>query len=1363
MKCHLRRFLSVALVVITLFGLVAAPLATKAQGLSYSGSSSYKSGKYYTNLTKVTLTGDQRTDIVNIANSQIGYQEGGSSSQLSGTVKGSGNCTEYGRWYGLQDMWCAMFVSWCAYVAGVSTSVVPKHCYTPSGLSWFQSRGLAYSRAQVASGKYTPQPGDIIYFRSSRNQNPTNHVGIVTKYSGGTVYTVEGNTSSATVSTNGGAVCSKSYSISNTYIVYICKPNYVAKDTDPLKSVVFDASYYSSLYSDLADAFGTDATMLYDHFLEYGIKEGRKASAVFDVKYYVKNNADLKETFGTDYQAAYEHFLSTGHKEVRYTAEPVNLGEEYCTRISFKSEKNMSLSNTNVIIYTPSEKPAQIWRFIRQDDGSYVIENQKNGLVMEAAGNGKTPGTNVRIAPYDGSSGQKWFVYQKKTKYILRPLCSGYCVLDVEGASTEDLTNVQLSTNDNASGQLFVFAEVITNPDAVALGVSNKQLEVLRNIIYAVETGGQIYGKKDYASFVEAYANSSEEHAITIGAGQHYGVEAQELLNRIRAAEPTSFSKLDTAGIATDLDNADWSTYQLTASSAKAECIQSIISSPVGVWCQDQLMNELLIAYMKKASELGVSDLDAMMMGANIHHQGGLGALTRVLEKTQTPYTLDNIYAALQTDTGNQVGAYTKRQLFVYNNLKTYITDGQDAVVKYLPACDASHVSLVEALSSVGVSEVTPEYRKRLAIANGISDYAFTAEQNIYLLDLLKAGQAIDPEGVILTGWQTLTGGKRYYYDGTGELVYGWLTIDGKTYYLDPATGVMVTGVQVIDGVEYTFSDDGVLDQCAHEIHDTSGICAQCGETVDHSYKAVETAPDCATEGFTTYTCLVCGHSYQDDVVERLEHNYLAEVTAPSCTEGGFTEFTCSGCGDTYTADQTAPTGHDYAAGSCTVCGVEDPGYHISYYLFGVIDGADYGWMEDAQNLGSYRFEGSTLVASFNQDSYVGVKTSNDDYFMTKYYVTGTETTLYNTQTGAGEKMFVPGGKQLRFTLLRNSDGTLDLSYEILGDAIKKPTLSLDHPSLSFESQIQYNFYFTVDDLSVVEEMGLITFSDKLENGDISNASAVYPGYINAGAMYMAQTEGVSAKNLGDAVYVKVYAKLIDGSYVYSGIAGYNAVAYARSILKNSTNDSMKSLVASMLNYGAQAQLYFGHDTDNLMNNLLTEEHQGLVRGYEQSMMDSVVSVDSQKAGFLTYNGTSYSRRYTTVSFDGAFSINYYFTTANVPQGDVKMYYWTREAYEAATTLSPKNASGSVVMISTGIENQYWAEVSGIAAKDMDQTIFVAGFYSCDGTTYSTGVLNYSVGRYCQRIAAKDDSAQQLLAQATAVYGYYAKEYFANL
>ena len=226
MQHGLKRVLSGALAAVLIAAVLLPHSAQKASALEYKGSAGYMSGKYYRALAEVQLTGDPRTDIVNIAKSQVGYQEGGSSNQLSGEVYGGVNYTEYGRWYGVQNMWCAMFASWCADVAGVSTSIIPKHAYTPDGLKWFRDRGLAYSRAKVEAGEYTPQPGDLIYFKSSRNKNPTNHVGIVTGYSNGTVYTIEGNTSSASISTNGGVVAEKSYPITNTYIVYICCPDY---------------------------------------------------------------------------------------------------------------------------------------------------------------------------------------------------------------------------------------------------------------------------------------------------------------------------------------------------------------------------------------------------------------------------------------------------------------------------------------------------------------------------------------------------------------------------------------------------------------------------------------------------------------------------------------------------------------------------------------------------------------------------------------------------------------------------------------------------------------------------------------------------------------------------------------------------------------------------------------------------------------------------------------------------------------------------------------------------------------------------------------------------------------------------------
>lgn len=201
--------------------------AMPVRALEYQGSESYMQGKYYEALQQVKLTGDPRTDIVNVALSQVGYQESTYMKALSGEIVGNVNFTEYGQWYDMQDQWCAIFVSWCAALAGISKDVVPKHSYTPNGLYWLKDKwGRAYSRAKVEAGAYTPQPGDLIYFKSASTKNTTNHVGIVTGYRDGIVYTVEGNTTSPAIFSSGGTVARKSYAITNQYIVYICSPDY---------------------------------------------------------------------------------------------------------------------------------------------------------------------------------------------------------------------------------------------------------------------------------------------------------------------------------------------------------------------------------------------------------------------------------------------------------------------------------------------------------------------------------------------------------------------------------------------------------------------------------------------------------------------------------------------------------------------------------------------------------------------------------------------------------------------------------------------------------------------------------------------------------------------------------------------------------------------------------------------------------------------------------------------------------------------------------------------------------------------------------------------------------------------------------
>ena len=130
--------------------------------------------------------------------------------------------------------------------------------------------------------------------------------------------------------------------------------------------------------------------------------------------------------------------------------------------------------------------------------------------------------------------------------------------------------------------------------------------------------------------------------------------------------------------------------------------------------------------------------------------------------------------------------------------------------------------------------------------------------------------------------------------------------------------------------------------------------------------------------------------------------------------------------------DHTTKTGATYAV-TVTEATVEpepDPEPTVDYYLIGYINGADYGCNDDNANLGEYKFVDGKLTATFTQDSYVFVKTGdNAKWYMAESYCSDTTCTFKNTETGASEKMFVPGGVELDFTLVENEDGTLTLSY----------------------------------------------------------------------------------------------------------------------------------------------------------------------------------------------------------------------------------------------------------------------------------------------------------------------------------------------
>ena len=345
------------------------------------------------------------------------------------------------------------------------------------------------------------------------------------------------------------------------------------------------------------------------------------------------------------------------------------------------------------------------------------------------------------------------------------------------------------------------------------------------------------------------------------------------------------------------------------------------------------------------------------------------------------------------------------------------------------------------------------------------------------------------------------------------------------------------------------------------------------------------------------------------------------------------------------------------------------------------------------------------------------------------------------------------GHDRLKFPVTGDMTIEVVLEKETVDDPVK-----LETAALSFKEKIHYNIFFSLNLAETVElaDMGLILFDSLNADGTVDDAIATYSGAVQMDGKYMVATDGIHAKRMGDTIYFRVYAKLADGSYVYSKTVEYSAVTYAQHILKGDYSDSDKALVVAMLNYGAQAQRYFGYNTENPVNAGLTEEQQALVKGYESDLLAPVQKPDSSKTGAFASTGSGFAKKAPAVSFEGSFVLNYFFTPSATVAGDMTLYYWTEADYAAATELTAENATGSIVMTPGA---QYHAVLDGIYAKDVDATVYVAAVYSDGTATHCTGVLPYSIGAYLTSHAARETNFQAM-AQAAAVYCSYCKEYF---
>ena len=101
-------------------------------------------------------------------------------------------------------------------------------------------------------------------------------------------------------------------------------------------SSVFDADYYLNKYPDVNEWANGSKDKALDHFINYGMSEGRRGSEAFDVYSYKTRYLDLRKAYGSNLKDYYLHYLEYGMKEHRNGSSMTGF-EGYIMSSSFTS------------------------------------------------------------------------------------------------------------------------------------------------------------------------------------------------------------------------------------------------------------------------------------------------------------------------------------------------------------------------------------------------------------------------------------------------------------------------------------------------------------------------------------------------------------------------------------------------------------------------------------------------------------------------------------------------------------------------------------------------------------------------------------------------------------------------------------------------------------------------------------------------------------------------------------------------------------------------------------------------------------------------------------------------------------------
>ena len=171
--------------------------------------------------------------------------------------------------------------------------------------------------------------------------------------------------------------------------------------------------------------------------------------------------------------------------------------------------------------------------------------------------------------------------------------------------------------------------------------------------------------------------------------------------------------------------------------------------------------------------------------------------------------------------------------------------------------------------------------------------------------------------------------------------------------------------------------------------------------------------------------------------------------------------------------------------------------------------------------------------------------------------------------------------------------------------------------SISLGDKIAVNYYMSLTEKTLNDANAKMVFTVP-DTGSTYTVEIPVSEAVKSGDYYVFTCE-VAAKEMTS----EIKAKLVTSSGELT-LEDYTVAAYAEEILSNPDEFAKEqALVKAMLNFGAQAQTYFGYKIENLANatTLMTDEEKK-ISGFTFSSVEGSYTISGSEAG-VTYYGTA--------------------------------------------------------------------------------------------------------------------------------------------